>query len=146
MGDDANQLGQSLRKQRQNADTALKRYMPKPKKIERVLDVFDALIPFSMEFSTTPNEDRVIMTLHFRPPPPARCCANNLCSICETFSDGVEVIQLGRPYIANSVSVFINGIKRTSFTQTSPSTGVVTLTTSVAFGTIVRVCYVYSYT
>lgn len=144
MGDDANQVGRILKNQGNDAADALRRYVPKPRKVERARDIFDSLVPYTMEFETHANERTVVLNLMFYPPPPSNCCSNNLCSACETFADGSQVIQLDRPYIQDSVLVYIRGIRRTTFTQTNPATGVVTINSSIAVGDVVRVCYVYS--
>lgn len=50
-----------------------------------------------------------------------------------------RVIQLSYPYVQDSVYVIVNGQPTTSFTQSDPDNGIITLTTS---GTFIRICYV----
>jgi len=145
MGDKADQIGKIIKKNQTNAQHALKRYVPLLRKIESVRDTFDSDIPFDMEFNTKPNESIVTLSLFFQPPGPTTCCEDFLCSACESFNSGDQVITLNRGYIANSVSVYINGHKRTTtdYTETSPSGGVVTLIKNVTELDVVRICYVY---
>jgi hypothetical protein len=143
MGDDFRGLSRIFKQGGKDSSDALKRYSPIRPRLERILDIFDSVVPFNMEFYTKANETTVMLNLYFNEAPPTNCCEANLCAICEFFSDGEEIIQLERGYIEGSVSVFIDGALRTTYVETSPVEGIVTITIAVAVGTVVRICYVY---
>jgi hypothetical protein len=145
MSDYARQVGRELNQQGQDTHDALNRYAQRPVALERARDIFDPVVPFEMEFYTDKPQSKVMLDLFFLGPPPSKCCSNNLCSKCEVFADGSEVITLERPYVAGSVIPYVKGTRRTAFTETSPETGVVTINTTVAVGDVVRICYVYLY-
>lgn len=144
MSDTANQVGKVIKSNNRNAQRVLKRFVPKLRKIERVLDTFDSAVPFTMEFHTKHNETAYKLDLIFRPPGPSICCDQFLCAACESFADGNETITLQRPYRPNSVTVYVRGkLRPEEFTETNPTTGVVTVNLNIGPGTVVRVCYIY---
>ena len=80
--DKLNQIGKYIGKTQNNADDALKRYSANIPKVERVRDVFDRVIPFTMTFMTEDYHHGVSLDLFFRPPPPSACCEDCFCVVC----------------------------------------------------------------
>jgi hypothetical protein len=119
--------------------------------LERSRDVFDPLIPFEMEFKT-PNrpesnpDAKVTLDLFFAPPPPLTAKAPCIHSRCLPFTEtsgGDHILNVGEPYIAGSVSVFINTfpLPVSDFRET-PETGDVFVHGSASGPDEIAICYV----
>jgi len=143
MSDNLNQLGKSLNKNRDIADTALRKDRPIIPQIERVRDTMDPEIPFTLEFEQKFDGHRVLLDLVFLPPPKTGCCADCSCSICEFFDGGVtETLYLTTyAYIPDTVHVFKNNIEITTFEETDPALSQVTVWAHNNENIVI--CYVY---
>ena len=84
MSDTANQVGKVIKSNNRAAQRVLKRYVPKLRKVERILDTFDSAVPFTMEFHTKDTESRFTLDIIFRKPGPSTCCDQFICAICES--------------------------------------------------------------
>jgi hypothetical protein len=144
---DFNEISKYIKKNRELADAALRHtryHTPVP---DTVRDVFDDVTPFTMAFTTTHSFKTVKMDLEFFGPPPSLgCCADCYCTVCENHTGASPLIDLRRDYVPTSVSVHINNIQTTEFTETDPSTGKVTITATITDSDSINVCYIYKYT
>jgi len=113
--DSLNQVGKYINQTGKNANRALKRARPIQPRLERVRDIFDDTTPFEMGFVKEDNDERVLLDLFFNLPPPIRGCkAGCIHSKCEEFdfpNGGNHYVTVQHPYLANSVSVYVNGDK-----------------------------------
>jgi len=147
MSDDLNQIGKHLNETRKEANEALAKEVPHRPTIETVRDVFDNVVPFVMLFKRREQFPTVLLNLEFfGPPPNIGCCADCYCTVCQPFYDQTSsVLQLYRAYLPDTVSVYINNARVTTFVESSPTDGVVTLTQPLTGAALVKVCYIYSY-
>jgi hypothetical protein len=145
--DNFDEVGRFIRKNRDLANDALRHtryHTPVP---DTVRDVFDDTIPFRMEFNSYPTFKNVKLDLEFFGPPPSLgCCADCYCTVCENFSGESVTLNLRRDYVPGSVTIYINNIQTTEFTETDPANGVVTLTGIVTASDSINLCYIYKYT
>ena len=143
MPDDSNQLGKNLRKNKEDAERALKRGSAINPQLERVRDVLDKEIPFELEFVQERDGNRVLLDIDFMPPPKTGCCADCSCSVCEFYAKGYteNLFKTTYGYVPGTVHVFKNEIPSTEFEETDPVRGHVTVWSHNDEATVI--CYVY---
>lgn len=125
-----------------DANFAAKRHK-RDKRIERGLDTFDRLIPFTMDFEAS-DKNIIYLDLNFKPPAPSICCGSCYCSVCEVFANNLT-ITLTYGYISGTVNIFVGASQETAtrvtdFVELDPNAGTLQLNTTGAF---IRVCYIY---
>ena len=136
--DNVNQVGKTLGETKSTTDYASKRKLRKIR-VERGLDTFDTKVPFEFEFRTKKNET-AYLSLHFRTPAPSACCGTCYCSVCEEFTNLVD-ITLTYGYIHGTVNIFdLDSRERiTDFVEIDPDAGTLHLNTTGRL----RICYIY---
>lgn len=144
MSDSLRQIGKYVKKSNKEGNHSLKRPLPTDPTIERARDIFDPEAEFRMDFYIKPYNTRTVLTVQFKPPPPTSCCGGCQCQVCEVFLDGNEELIVSYPYLAGTVRIYYNNINFTTFSETNPNTGAVTLTSEVVAGQEIKVCYVHS--
>lgn len=140
--DSINQIAKIVNNIKDTSDFAAGR-KPRKKRVERALDTFDLLVPFTMDFRAT-EKNSTYISLYFKPPAPSACCGTCYCSVCEQFSNNLT-ITLTYGYISGTVNVFVgsdihNAVQVTDFTELDPDAGTLQLGTT---GEFIRVCYIY---
>lgn len=152
--DSLNQLGLELKKTSDVAKKALNKNNIEYGIAESARDIFDSIVPFTMNFSITRKNSSVFANLIFEPPPPidgtGNCCADCFCSICESylFSDFINREALTTyPYIASTIKVYDSYGQTYLVTETDPAAGIVNLGYDpIGDSTnIIYICYIYKY-
>lgn len=145
MSDNLKWVGKYIGDTGRMADEALARVAQHRPTVETVRDVFDNVVPFAMVFNTSKEFPTTILTLEFfGPPPNIGCCADCFCTVCQLIQNHTSTtVSLYRAYLSGSVTVYINNIKTTAFTESSSTT--ITLTTLPNIADILKICYIYRY-
>lgn len=140
--DRLNQVGKSLRQTQENADYALARLKRTVPIVERVRDGIDKNNSFLMKFNLEDEDTKVKLDLNFFKPSPMNDSnsGEGIMSKCESFTNG-GYITLEHPYIAGSVSVYLDGVilPSSQWYESSPENGQVYVGVN---GNIV-ICYLY---
>lgn len=126
MSDTLKQVGKTIGKSKRDTEYNLTRYSQNFPMIERVLDIFDSVMPFVMEFITEIPKNNVSLNLYFYP------LYND--KVCEIFDTTNEDIILAYPYVAGSTTArFKNTLLRRGedfsddYYEDDPTTGEVVI-------------------
>jgi len=111
--DNLNEVGKYISKSRDHADRALKRSRPNRPGVERTRDIFDPVVPFSMNFNVAKTQKRVSLDLEFNKPPPGSNCmtGSDIRMSCESFTveSGDHELRVSQPYFPGTLAVYVNG-------------------------------------
>lgn len=145
--DNLKQIGKFIGKTGRDADRALKRTVPIRPRLERIRDVFDSTTEFEMSFEKTPDDTRVLLDLFFNLPPPIRGCkVGCIITKCEDFdfTSGSHSVTVANPYLAGTVSVYIDGEKldNSQVFEANPSGGEVYFQGPASYEAV-SICYIY---
>src|SRR6185369_7255488 len=135
--DGMRQVGKQIGSMKKTADYAARKHR-RFKRVERALDTFDRIVPYSMDFRAS-DKDVVNLSLHFKSPAPSLCCGSCYCSVCEDFAGPVDV-TLTYGYISGTLNVFVDKVPVYDFVEVDPNAGTLHLNTT---GESVRICYIY---
>lgn len=143
--DSLREVGKFINQSRRNADLALKRYEKKLPKKDRARDTVSAVSPFNM-YIENEGDQRVVIDINFRNPPPNDCEAECVATACEDFEllGGGHSITVTNPYEAGTVRVFSNGnpLEQIQWYEENPSGGQVYVQIQTT-GEVIVVCYTY---
>lgn len=115
--DQLNEVGKYLKTTRDIANRAIKKNRPYRPSVERIRDIFDTEVPFTMEFNISKNQKNIKLDLEFNKPPPLKQCLSGTdcprmyCDLFDNLEAGEHELQLSYAVKSQGITaVFVNSI------------------------------------